>query len=62
MDVAFFGVMRRRRHRAKGSVFAFAPTFAIRGPIRLSHLVPKTSLDGEDAALARSSPAGVFEM
>jgi hypothetical protein len=30
------------------------------GPVRLSHLVPKTSLDGGDAALARSGPAGVF--
>jgi hypothetical protein len=26
------------------------------GPVRLSHLVPKTSLDGGDAALARSGP------
>jgi hypothetical protein len=32
------------------------------GPVRLSHLVPKTSLDGEYAALARSGPAGVFEL
>ena len=32
------------------------------GPVRLSHLVLKTSLDGGDAALARSGPAGVFEM
>jgi hypothetical protein len=32
------------------------------GPVRLSHLVPKTSLDGGDAALARSGPAGVFEV
>jgi hypothetical protein len=30
------------------------------GPVRLSHLVPKTSLDGGDAALARSGSAGVF--
>jgi hypothetical protein len=28
------------------------------GPVRLSHLVPKTSLDGGDAALARSGSAG----
>jgi hypothetical protein len=28
----------------------------------LSHLVPKTSLDGGDAALARSGSAGVFDM
>jgi hypothetical protein len=28
------------------------------GPVRLSHLVPKASLDGGDAALA----AGVFDM
>jgi hypothetical protein len=32
------------------------------GPVRLSHLVPKTSLDGGDAALARIGPAGVFEV
>jgi hypothetical protein len=32
------------------------------GLVRLSHLVPKTPLDGEDAALARSGSAGVFEM
>jgi hypothetical protein len=32
------------------------------GPVRLSHLVPKTSLDGGDAALARSGPAGFFEV
>jgi hypothetical protein len=29
--LAFVGVARRRRLRAKGSVFAFAPTFALRG-------------------------------
>jgi hypothetical protein len=32
------------------------------GSVRLSHLVPKTSLDGGDVALARSGPAGVFEV
>jgi hypothetical protein len=32
------------------------------GPVRLSHLVPKTSLDGGDAALARSGSVGVFDM
>jgi hypothetical protein len=32
------------------------------GPVRLSHLVPKTSLDGGDAALARSGFAGVFDV
>jgi hypothetical protein len=32
------------------------------GPVRLSHLVPKTSLDGGDAAIARSGSAGVFDM
>jgi hypothetical protein len=32
------------------------------GPVRLSHLVPKTSLDGGAAALARSGSAGVFDM
>jgi hypothetical protein len=32
------------------------------GPVRPSHLVPKTSLDGGDAALARSGSSGVFDM
>jgi hypothetical protein len=32
------------------------------GPVRLSHLVPKASLDGGDAALARSGFAGVSDM
>jgi hypothetical protein len=32
------------------------------GPVRLSHLVPKTSLDGGDAALARSGSAGFFDV
>jgi hypothetical protein len=32
------------------------------GPDRQSHLVPKTSLDGGDAALARSGSAGVFDV
>jgi hypothetical protein len=32
------------------------------GPVRLSHLVPKASLDGGDAALARSGSAGFFYM
>jgi hypothetical protein len=30
------------------------------GPVRLSHLVLKVSLDGGDAALARSGSAGGF--
>jgi hypothetical protein len=33
-----------------------------KGPVRPSHLVPKASLDGGDAALARSGSAGVFDM
>jgi hypothetical protein len=32
------------------------------GLVRPSQLVPKTPLDGEDSSLARSGPAGVFEM
>jgi hypothetical protein len=32
------------------------------GPVRLSHLVPKMSLDGGDAALARSGSTGVFDV
>jgi hypothetical protein len=31
-------------------------------PVRLSHLVPKMSLDGGHAALARSGSAGVFDV
>jgi hypothetical protein len=31
VDIDFIVVTRRRRHRAKGSVFAFAPTFSLRG-------------------------------
>jgi hypothetical protein len=46
----------------KSSVFAFAPTLPSEEPVRLSQLVPKMPLDGEDAALARSGPTGVFEM
>jgi hypothetical protein len=46
----------------KGSVFAFAPTFALRGTSSTSHLVPKTSLDGGDTALARSGSAGGFDV
>jgi hypothetical protein len=51
-----------RRHRVKGSVFAFAPTFALRGTSSLSHLVSKALLDGGDTALARSGSAGVFDV
>jgi hypothetical protein len=32
------------------------------GPVRLSHLVPKTSLDGGDATLARSGSVGFFDV
>jgi hypothetical protein len=32
------------------------------GPVRQSHLVPKTSLDGGDTALTRSGSAGVFDV
>jgi hypothetical protein len=32
------------------------------GPVRLSHLVPKASLDGGYAVLARSGSVGVFDM
>jgi hypothetical protein len=60
--VVFVDVGRRRRRRAKGSVFAFAPTFDLRGTSSTCHLVPKTSLDGGDATLARSGPAGGFEV
>jgi hypothetical protein len=33
-----------------------------KGPVRPSHLVPKASLDGGDAALARSGSTEVFDM
>jgi hypothetical protein len=32
------------------------------GPVRLSHLVSKTSLDGGDVALTRSGSARVFDV
>jgi hypothetical protein len=32
------------------------------GPVRLSHLATKASLDGGDAALSRSGSAGVFDV
>jgi hypothetical protein len=32
------------------------------GPVRLSHLVPKTSLDGGGVALARNGSVGVFDV
>ena len=32
------------------------------GPVRLSHLVPKASLNGGDAAVTQSGSAGVFDM
>jgi hypothetical protein len=32
------------------------------GPVQQSHMVPKTSLDGGDAALAQSGSAGVFDV
>jgi hypothetical protein len=33
-----------------------------KGPVRLSHLVSKASLDGGDATLARSGSARVFDV
>jgi hypothetical protein len=33
-----------------------------KGPVRPSHLVPKASLDGGDAALAQSGSVGGFDM
>jgi hypothetical protein len=41
-------------------VFTFAPTFVVRGTSSTKSAGVKTPLDGEDAALARSGPAGVF--
>jgi hypothetical protein len=52
----------RRRHRAKGGPSPSPQHLPSEGPVRLSHLVPKTSLDGGDAALARSDSTGVFDM
>jgi hypothetical protein len=37
VDVAFVRVMRRRRRRAKGSVFAFVPTRTHNQPIQLPY-------------------------
>jgi hypothetical protein len=47
---------------AKGGVFASPQHLPSERPVRLSHLVPKTSLDGGDAALARSGSAGGFDV
>jgi hypothetical protein len=51
-----------RRHRAKGGVFAFAPTFALRGTSSTKLSGAEGVADGGDAALARSGSAGVFDM
>jgi hypothetical protein len=52
----------QRRLRAKGGALPSPQHLPSEGPVRQSHLVPKTSLDGGDAALARSGSAGVFDM
>jgi hypothetical protein len=59
---ASVGAARLTKAGAKGSVFAFAPIFALRGTSSTKSLVPKTSLDGGDASLARSGSAGVFDV
>jgi hypothetical protein len=51
-----------RRHRAKGGVFAFAPTFALRGTSSTKSPGAEDIADGGDAALARSGSAGVFDV
>jgi hypothetical protein len=51
-----------RRHRARVASAPSPQHLPSKGPVRPSHLVPKASLDGGDAALARSGSAGVFDM
>jgi hypothetical protein len=51
-----------RKHSARVASSPSPQHLPSEGPVRLSHLVPKTSLDGGDAALARSGSAGVFDM
>jgi hypothetical protein len=56
-------VQRDRRRLERRVVSSPSPQhLPSEGPVRLSHLVPKTSRDGGDAALARSSSAGVFDV
>jgi hypothetical protein len=60
--MVFIGVARRRRHQARVASSPSPQHLPSEGPVRLSHLVLKKSLDGGDAALARSGPTGVFEV
>jgi hypothetical protein len=53
---------RRRRPERRVASSPLPQHLPSEGPVRLSHLVPKTSLDGGDAALARSGSAGVFDV
>jgi hypothetical protein len=62
VDVVFVSAAGRRRYRAKGSVFAFAPTFALRGASSTKSSSAKDVARWWNAALARSGPAGVFDM
>jgi hypothetical protein len=56
-------VARLAKASSKGVVSSPSPQhLPSEGPVRLSHLVPKTSLDGGDAALARSGFVGVFDV
>jgi hypothetical protein len=59
---ASVGAARKTKARAKGSVFASPQHLPSEGLVRLSHLVPKTSLDGGDVALARNGSAGGFDV
>jgi hypothetical protein len=47
---------------SEGSRLRLRPNIALRGTSSTCHMVSKTSLDGGDAALARSGPTRIFEV
>jgi hypothetical protein len=62
--VLLLPLAQRERRRVEQRV-ASSPSpqhLPFEGPVRLSHLVPKTSLDGGDTALAQNGSAGVFDV
>jgi hypothetical protein len=59
----FLSAQRDRRRLERRVASSSSPQhLPSEGPVRLSHLVPKTSLDGGDATLARNSSAGFFDV
>jgi hypothetical protein len=62
--IVLLSLVQRERRRLERRVASLPSPQQLpsEGPVRLSHLVPKTSLDGGDAALARSGSAGVFDV